>query len=499
MRGCEGIGITNYKQKIRSLVGISSKMNSIKMNSVCLLLSILLLTSCVEEKQRISQSKSDLATKVDSIGDKFINEGKVMGFSIAVVKKDTVVYNNSFGYVDLLKHIPTTNNHYFLMASISKLVGSTMIMKLVEEGILDLDDSLSFLLPDFPNKRQGEKIKLRHLISMTSGLKEYAHTIDSIYMATGISPSKEDYYEFFRTHELEFEPGSHYKYVNSGFVLMAMIVERATKKSFQSNIDRIINRPTGFDIQMISKRMESPLMSQHFQLNDGKISRRKHWPWIKGDGGMTNTALQLARFPYQWINGSIISRNSFELMKKETYLSSGYHSEYAFGVKNGDFEGELMFGHSGGDATTYSMMFHFPRISTTIVTMVNTNKTPANARQIFSEVALVVLEKKKPDYREKEIIEENLIDYVGDYLIPGDSENETTYIVQEDESKNLYYTFDKNPQNGERMYNLGKGVFWIEKWPYDRLRFERDSFNNVVALKEFYGGYMSRIRPKLTG
>ncbi|WP_422860399.1 serine hydrolase domain-containing protein [Flagellimonas sp. S174] len=474
-------------------------MNYIKTNSIYLLLSILSLTACKKEKQSISQSKSDLGIKIDSIGEMFINDGQVMGFSIAIVKKDSVLYNNSFGYVDSLQQIPATNDHYFLMASISKLVGSTIVMKLVEEGTLDLDHSLSDLLPDFPNQTQGEKIKLRHLISMTSGLKEYATTIDSVYIATGIGPVKKDYYEFFKAHELEFEPGSHYKYVNSGFVLMAMIVERATDKSFQSNIDRVINEPTGFDIQLISKRMESPIMSKHFQPNNGKISRRKHWPWIKGDGGMTNTALQLARFPHQWMNGSIISQNSFNLMKAKTSLSSGYYSEYGFGVKNGDFEGEIMFGHSGGDATTYSMMFHFPRISTTIVTMVNTNKTPANARQIFSEVALIALDKKKPDYRENEVIEGNLSDFVGGYLIPGDTENKTAYIVQENESKNLYYTFDKNPQNGERMYNLGNGVFWIEKWPYDRLRFERDSVNNVVALKEFYGGYMSRIRPKLTG
>ncbi len=474
-------------------------MNSIKTNSIYLLLSILILIACQEEKRSISHNKSDLAYKIDSIGEKFIAEAKVMGFSIAIVKKDSILYNNSFGYVDSLQKIPAGNDHYFLMASISKLVGSTIVMKLVEEGTLDLDDSLSFLLPDFPNQSQGEKIKLRHLISMTSGLKEYASRIDSVYVATGKSPTKEDYYEFFSANPLEFEPGSHYKYVNSGFVLMAMIVERATKKSFQSNIDRIINKPGGFDIQLISKRMKSPMMSKHFELNGGKISGRKHWPWIKGDGGMTNTALQLAQFPNQWMNGAIISQNSFKLMKAETYLGSGYYSEYGLGVKNGDFEGEVMFGHSGGDATTYSMMFHFPRISTTIVTMVNTNKTPANARQIFSEVALIALDKKKPDYRKNEVSEENLTDFVGGYLIPGDDVNKTAYIVQGNKSQSLYYTFDKNPENGERMYNLGKGVFWIEKWPFDRLRFARDSANNVVAVKEFYGGYMSRIRPKLKG
>nr|WP_299486041.1 serine hydrolase domain-containing protein [uncultured Allomuricauda sp.] len=473
------------------------EMNFLKNYGVLLILTLFFLYGCNDEKSTKEEGSSDLKVKIDSIGERYIHDGKVMGLSIAVVKADSILYNNSFGYVDSLKSVSTTNDHYFLMASISKLVGSTIVMKLVEEGVLDLDDKLSDLLPDYPNKKQAEKIKLRHLISMTSGLKEYATTIDSIYIATGKSPSKQDYYRFLNSHELEFEPGSHYKYVNSGFVLMAMIVERATKKSFQSNIDRIINEPTGFNIELISERLKNPMMSQYFQLNKGKISKRKHWPWIKGDGGMTNTALQLAKYPTKWMDGTIITPKSFEQMISDTYLSSGYSSEYGLGVKNGSFEGEPMFGHSGGDATTYSMMFHFPKKSTTIVAMINTNNTPANARQIFSETALIVLDKGRPDFSKNERTNENLIDFLGAYLSPGDPENGTAFIVENNQNGHLYYTFDKNPDNGQRMYSLGNGMFWIKKWPYDRIQFVRDNSNNVVALKEFYGGYMSKIRPKI--
>ena len=476
---------------------INNKTNFNKVNSIFLLLNILLLIACNQEEQDILRDHSGLTLKIDSIGKKFITQEKVMGFSIAVVKKNSVIYNNSFGYVDSPRTVLASNEHYFLMASISKLVGSAMVMKLVEEGMLDLDQSLLYLLPDFPNKAQAEKIKLRHLISMTSGLKEYASRIDSVYLATEQSPTREDYFNFFNSHDLEFEPGSCYKYVNSGFVLMAMIIERVTKMTFQENINRIINNPTGFDFQLISERMKNPMMSKHFQLKGQKITSRKHWPWIKGDGGMTGTALQLAKFPYEWMNGSIISKKSFQVMIAQTYLSSGYNSEYGLGVKNGDFEGEVMFGHSGGDATTYSMMFYFPRISTTIVTMVNTNKTAANARQIFSEVALVVLGKKEPNFQNNIVRNGSLTDFVGEYLSPGDAMNKTVSIVIGNENKNLYYTFDKNPDNGERMYNIGDGVFWIKKWPFDRLRFVKDNTNKIVALKEFYGGYMSQIRPKL--
>ncbi|WP_298899642.1 serine hydrolase [uncultured Psychroserpens sp.] len=461
-------------------------------------LIFLLLFNCSQKKKEPLLPKSTfIKDKIDSVGNKFIREGKVMGFSIAVVKNNEILYNNSFGFIDSLKTIPTNNDHYFLMASISKLAGSTMVMKLVEEGILDLDDSLSDLLPDFPNKEQGSKIKLRHLISMTSGLKEYASTLDSIYVATGKSPTKEDYYNFFNSHELEFEPGAYYKYVNSGFVLMAMIVERATKMPFQNSIDRIINEPSGFNIELISSRINNPKMSNHFQLTDSTIRERKHWLWIKGDGGMTNTAIDLAYFPEKWMNGSMISQHSFKQMISPTKLSSGFSSEYGLGVKNGSFEGVKMFGHSGGDKTTYSMMFHFPEVKTTIVTMVNTNNTPSNARQIFSEVALIVLDKKKPNHKLKPLKNEDLSNLVGSYLSPGDKENKTAFIIYNEQDQHLYYTFDKIIENGEKMYNLGNGEFWIERWPFDRIHFVKNDNNKIVALKEFYGGYMSQLKLRM--
>lgn len=459
---------------------------------------IVLLFGCERKKnETIRQNSNLLESKIDSIGNKFIHGGKIMGFSIAVIKDDKTLYNKSFGFIDSLKTIPTENDHYFLMASISKLAGSTLVMKLVEEGTLNLDHSLLYLLPDFPNKEQGSKIKLRHLISMTSGLKEYASILDSVYVSTGKSPTKEDYYNFFNSHELEFEPGTYYKYVNSGFVLMAMIIERVTKMPFQNSIDRIINEPTGFDIELISSRIDNLKMSNHFQLIDGTIMKRKHWTWIKGDGGMTNTAIQLAQFPEKWMNGTIISQNSFQQMIAPTKLSSGFYSDYGLGVKNGDFEGVKMFGHSGGDVTTYSMMFHFPEVKTTITTMVNTNNTPSNARQIFSEIALIVLGKETPNYKLNEIKNEDISNLKGSYLSPGDKESKTAFIIYNEQDQSLYYTLDKIAKNGEKMYNLGNGEFWIERWPFDRIRFVKNDKDEIIALKEFYGGYMSQLKLKV--
>lgn len=134
------------------------------------------------------------------------------------------LYNKGFGYTDTLREKLVNTNTVFNLASISKLVGSIMILKLVEKGVLSLDQTLGELIPDYPNAMQASKIKLRHLISMTSGLKEYAPHFDSLYINEGTSPEDQDVVDFLARNALEFEPGTFYRYCNSGFKLIYLLV-----------------------------------------------------------------------------------------------------------------------------------------------------------------------------------------------------------------------------------------------------------------------------------
>ena len=200
----------------------SNQIKKMKFNSIILYVFCvgIVLMDCSKEKsnENIDNSDKKISLKLDSIGDEFLSDQKVMGFSIAISKDETMLYNKSYGKTDTLKIKRTQNETIFNLASISKLVGATIAMKIVEEGKLTLDQTLEELLPDYPNKEQARKIKFRHLISMTSGLKEYAPVFDSIYLQTKIPPSKQDYFEFFSQQEVDFEPGTYYKYSNSGFV-----------------------------------------------------------------------------------------------------------------------------------------------------------------------------------------------------------------------------------------------------------------------------------------
>ena len=464
-----------------------------------LLLIGVILVGCNSDKSINDEQGMYLkvSQRIDSLANEFLSQGNTVGFTIAILKNEDTLYNNGFGFIDTLRENGVNSETIFNLASISKLIGSAIVMKLVEEEVLSLDDSLEKLFPEFPNKDQARKIKLRHLISMTSGLKEYAPEIDSIFLASRIPPSKSDLLNFFSRQKLDFEPGQFYRYSNSGFVLLPFILERATNETYEELIERIINKPSGLNIKLITESQFDPNTSQFFEISNDKVNYRPHWSWLRGDGGMTATAIELAHVPALLMNEKIINSSSFKQMTSLTKLYDDLYSDYGFGVANGNFEGLDLWGHSGADKSFWSMMYYFPEQELTIVTFVNTNNTFYDAKELFIRVALNIFGKETPNYTEAEVTNYDKQTYIGKYLRPGDAQNQIIEITLSEKDNHLYYTYDGKIESGVKMYHLGDDEFWIEKWPTDRMKFVKDKENRILAFKEYYAGYFSQLRKKI--
>ncbi len=451
----------------------------------------ILYVSCMQNENKIDYTvNKEIAEKINAIGQNYIDTGKVMGISIAVLKQGDTIFNKSFGFVDSTKTTQATNENIFLLASISKLIGATMTMKLVEEQKLSLDNTLYELLPDFPNTEQAKKIQLKHLLSHTSGLQDYANVIDSVYLSTKVDPTKKDYYNFFKEHPLDFEPGSNFNYSNSGFVLLPIIIERITGNSFENELERIINKPLNLNLKMISETIHNPKTSTYFELKDSLMVPEPLWPWIKGDGGLTTTAIDLVQFPSKWANGDIISKQSFKKMITPFVLNDGLLSGYGLGVRTGEFEGEKVIGHTGGNKSGWAVMEYFLDKDLSIVVFVNTDNTPANALTIVGFVSLAILEKAIPDLDKIEIIEKDLSRFTGTYKEQKNyySTGTSVSIVEYDNEPHLYRKSTGSASKGMKLYYVGNNAFTIKPYPMDRMIFDVDSTGQTVAFKEYWNG-----------
>lgn len=183
----------------------------------------------------------DYFTPIDSIVKTY--EGKyVPGFSVRILKDGKTVYNNLAGYANLEKHIKITDETVFSLASTSKQFTAACIVLLQQQGKLNLNDNLRKYIPEFP--AYAEKITLLHLLTHTSGLKDFP------ILATIQGDESEEYTnaqikELMVGLQPDFAPGEKWSYSNTGYWCLAQIVEKVSGKNIGEFARKNIFKPLG--------------------------------------------------------------------------------------------------------------------------------------------------------------------------------------------------------------------------------------------------------------
>ena len=131
-----------------------------------LIFAVLGIISCTNDKVlNQTNAVNELHQRLDSLGQSILDQGEILGYSVSIDSAGNNLYNGNFGYIDSDKKNIVNADTRFDIASISKLIGVCVIMKLYEQGKLGLDQSLEELLPEFHEPELARKINLRHLIS----------------------------------------------------------------------------------------------------------------------------------------------------------------------------------------------------------------------------------------------------------------------------------------------------------------------------------------------
>ena len=168
------------------------------------------------------------ALKIDSImqvkAQKYYFNGNVL-----VAYKGSCIYNESFGYADMLRRRELEKDDIFQLASVSKQFTAMAIMILKEQNKLNYDDAVTKYIPEFPYPR----ITIRMLLNHTSGLPNYMWLVEHHWKGSN-APYNEDIVKMMAEHKLllYFTPGSRWDYSNTGYITLASIVERVTNEKF---------------------------------------------------------------------------------------------------------------------------------------------------------------------------------------------------------------------------------------------------------------------------
>jgi CubicO group peptidase (beta-lactamase class C family) len=176
-----------------------------------------------------------------------------------VAQQGKILIDKGYGYKNLSLKTPNDSDTRFQVGSLTKQFTAVIILQLAEKHLIDLHDSVSKYLPDFPH---GNEIKIENLLNHTSGIQDYVH--DSLFQRRGwTNPiSVDSLVYFFNSKPFHFVPGEGFEFSNSGYILLGMIIERVTGKPYYKVVRENIFQPlhmnhSGFDFRSLNPSLQA--------------------------------------------------------------------------------------------------------------------------------------------------------------------------------------------------------------------------------------------------
>ena len=300
----------------------------------------------------LTQEQEQKAAKIDSLTRYYYEQGVFSG-AVLVAEAGKVIYQKGFGYANVDTKEKLEPESVFRLGSLSKQFTAMCIMILEEQGKLNYDDDLQKYLPEL--KYDG--ITIRHLLWHTSGIPSYMDFMPKHGFGDDDEYINDDVIQTMASHhpEREFEPGDQYKYSNTGYVLLASIVERASGISFVQFIQQNIFDRVGMSSSTI------PFGKNQFVDMDNRVrgyNRKKDGGYVDndyasydydlyGDGGMFSNVIDLFKWNEALATEKLVSKDTIQEAYKPYVLNDGSVGDYGFGWWINEVDTNTIVEHSG--------------------------------------------------------------------------------------------------------------------------------------------------------
>lgn len=282
----------------------------------------------VEKSQKVSH-------KLDSLLQR-INKRNDFNGSILVAKDGKILYQNQVGYADFKNKEPLNKASLFQLASVSKQFTAAAIMLLCERNQIKLTDTVNSFFPDFPYK----DVTIKNLLNHTAGLPKYFWVTEHKW-EKGTPPNNSEMMTLLASSNVQryFKPGSNFDYSNTGYFVLASIVEKVTGTSFSSFLKKNIFDPLNMKDSFVYS-FENDSIKKN-QLNGYRLY--KGWRHLKinstvndaivGDKNIYTTSEDLFKWTFGLNNGIILSKESLNLMYSKGETVYGKKIPYGFGFR----------------------------------------------------------------------------------------------------------------------------------------------------------------------
>jgi len=345
------------------------RLVTIPLSAVSVLWATLILPTSVTAQSPVAEVRVD-SVFADVYGP------TTPGCAASIMRDGAIVYEQGYGMANLEHGIPITPSSVFHVASVSKHFTATAVELLVNEGKVSWDDDVRQWVPEVPDF--GVPITLRHLVHHVSGIRDQWNllALAGWRWEADVVTQKDVLDITSRQTALNFAPGERYLYSNTGFTLLAVVVERVTGMTLRAFAEERIFKPLGMD-------------ATHFHDDHEMIVRGRAWAYapdpdglfglrgsipdfdVVGATSLFTTVHDLAAWDRNFITGLVGGRDALQRLHERFVLASGDTIPYAHGLIHGSYRGLRTLSHGGADAGYRSHFLRFPDQGLSVAVLCN--------------------------------------------------------------------------------------------------------------------------------
>ncbi len=298
------------------------------------------------------------------------------GCVIEVIRHGRAEFVGAYGLADVETRNPLQPSSRMAIASVSKQFTAFAILLLHHDGAIDLDAPVATYLDQLPG--WARQVAVADLLYHTSGVRDYLQLQELRGLRSDDYYSADDLYRLIARTELEFEPGARASYSNSGYFLLARLIERASGMSLRSFMARRMFEPLGMADTFLQDDMDETFDRRAFGYTideDDALIRDRSRIEIVGDGGVVTTAHDLALWDANFYDNRLGGGSALiEQMVSAAPLRNGEPTPHAAGLFVRSYRGQLRIGHTGNYGGFKASVQRFPGLATTIVLLCNSDQ-----------------------------------------------------------------------------------------------------------------------------
>ncbi|MBR0551799.1 serine hydrolase domain-containing protein [Stakelama marina] len=295
------------------------------------------------------------------------------GFSgvVLVAAGDDVLVDRGFGEANREWGIANGVDTRFRLGSLTKQFTAALVLKLVDDGKVDLDAPIARYLDDAP--AGWAKVSVRDLLAHTSGIPNFT-TMDGFDAWAMTAREPNEIVGFFRGQPLDFAPGSRFEYSNSNYEVLGLLLQRVTGRAYGALLHDRLFAPLGLgDSGLDSDALVLPHRAAGYRWRDGALVRARgisiSVPWAAG--GVYSTSHDLLDWARALYGGRVLSAESLAAMTRKG------PGDYGLGQEVGAFRGHRLIEHEGRIEGYSSYLGYLPDWKLTVVVLSNVSDTPA--------------------------------------------------------------------------------------------------------------------------